>query len=414
MTQGSFFRDIPLLTLATKSVRTLNDKKSTFNYNCASVFIAAVIIFLAINFLVENCPNFKRVPSSIDLSSSDKELNTIGKIASWWLAKAYFANSHPPEVVILGSSQLGALEGADAYVYQRIVDITGDHRSWVLEHDLQGLIGGQRKVLIGGLPGMIMSDQLLISYALFSKQYKPELVAITFSPRDFIDDTCESITQTESFAFFSKHADLRPAGDLFNVKPTLTLSYIISVLPLRNILENLRSDFNGSISQQSYMIPMANPFERIVRGQIKIDPRDWHVFHDNAAGYRRKYKNALSPKFETQLSCLNLLLSYLNQQNIRTIAFNLPLTASNKKLLPDGFWKYYDNRVSEICRKNGADYVSVDRVVLPFKDDEFIDGAHLNFAGGHRLSKTVALFIANRFRQKPFQELLLRGEKCLK
>jgi hypothetical protein len=110
------------------------------------------------------------------------------------------------------------------------------------------------------------------------------------------------------------------------------------------------------------------------------------------------------------MDCLNNLLSYLAQQKIKTVVFDLPLSSTNKKLLPDNFWKYYNDRLNEICTKNDADYISADKVVLPFENNELIDGIHLNLLGGLRWSRPTAVYIANKFRSVPFQELLTRAK----
>ncbi len=61
----------------------------------------------------------------------------------------------------------------------------------------------------------MISDQLIISRALFSKKYSPKVAVISFSPRDFIDNAHLAITSTEPFSFFSKYTDLGLDLDLF-------------------------------------------------------------------------------------------------------------------------------------------------------------------------------------------------------
>ncbi len=77
---------------------------------------------------------------------------TSYEVASYWLKKAYFAEPKPPDVVVLGGSQLIPIQGADSYSYDRLVDPTGDHRSHVMERDLKKLCGKPLSVLIGSIP----------------------------------------------------------------------------------------------------------------------------------------------------------------------------------------------------------------------------------------------------------------------
>ncbi len=45
------------------------------------------------------------------LALNDKKPNIIDGLSSWWLAKRYFEGPKPPDIVILGGSQLGPLLG---------------------------------------------------------------------------------------------------------------------------------------------------------------------------------------------------------------------------------------------------------------------------------------------------------------
>lgn len=323
----------------------------------------------------------------------ESKSKTIDGLASWWAAKAYFAESKPPDIVVLGSSQLSQILGADAYVYDKVVDMTGDHRSRVLEQDFHMLLNKNWRVFVAAISGAMISDQLAIAHALFSKEYKPKLVAITFSPRDFIDNRFPSATSTEGFAFFSRYID---------------------PISLRNDLTEIRTENYGIRQAHNYdfenrsSLNIGEPFERICPGEIIFCSGDDYLFKNNIEEYKQRYKNPMSLQLTTQMNYLDSLLKYLAQQHILAIAYNSPISAANRKLLPDKFWKYYDKQISEICSKNGADYISADRVVLPFEDNEFIDGIHLNLAGGLRWSRPLAVYMANKFHRITFPELLVR------
>jgi len=317
--------------------------------------------------------------------------NIIDGLASWWLTKAYLMEPNPPDIVVLGSSHLAPLLGADTYIYDKPVDITGDHRSRVLEYDIHVLLKKNWRVFIGALPGAMISDQLVISRALFSKEYKPKLVAITFSPIDFIDNCFPLENYTEAFAFFSKYTDSNT---------------------LRNDLDKARTNkyrfkqtYNYGFENRS-SLALGEPFERLCPGELVIRSSDGYSFKDDTKEYRQRYKNPLSPQLDKQMNCLDSLLKYLAQQHIQVVAFNFPISTDNRKLLPNKFWQYYNDRISEICRKNGADLISADRVVAPFEKNELIDGTHLNLVGGLKWSRTVAVYTANKFALKTFQELL--------
>lgn len=82
--------------------------------------------------------------------------------------------------------------------------------------------------------------------------------------------------------------------------------------------------------------------------------------------------------------------------------------------MPNDFWKYYNDRISESCKKNGADFISADRVVLPFEENERFDDIHLNLAGGLRWSRVLAVYTANKFMLGRTYQELLAHDKDLK
>ena len=297
----------------------------------------------------------------------------VSKYLCSWLKEAYFEEHQPPDVMVLGNSQLGPLIGADAYVYNKSIDITGNHRSYLLEQNLQAFLGNKWKVLISAIPNALISDQFIISRSLFSVN-KPKLVALAISPLSFID-TFSSPNYTEARCFFSENS--------------------CASCNKKDI------DFPESISP----LVLGEPFKQICSGQVVITSADGYSFNDNAEEYRLRYRNPLSNRFNFQMRYFNILLKYLAEQHIKVVVFNLPLTIANKKLLPTNFWSFYNQQIKKACNQYNADWVDVNKEVKGFGDNEFMDSIHLNLIGGHRLANTMALYIANKFHWKTFVEL---------
>ena len=356
----------------------------------------------------KNLVTFRNQQSGVcdnHISSSskwDRERKKTDGLASWWFAKAYFAEPTRPDIVILGGSQLVAIQGADAYCYDRTIDLTGDHRSYTIERDLKRLLQKNWRVLIGSLPGAMVSDQLLISRALFSGQYKPEAVLVTFSPRDFIDNTCTSPCNTEAFSFFSRYAKLGSYLKLFSVDHASKLLRDDHFIPLRGVLQEARlNNYNFVPRSKDYFesvspLALGEPFERICPGEITMNSGDGYFFDDNTNEYQSRYKSPCSPQSEIQLSYFDALLTYLAQRHIKVFAVDMPLTDANRKLLPDKFWSYYHNRIYEMCQSHGATCLD-----LCTSDDfdtktDFCDTAHLNLLGGTKLAKYLAKTIAGK------------------
>ncbi len=327
-------------------------------------------------------------------------------LACWWLTKSYFAKPHPPDIVILGGSQLGALLGADTYVYQKAADITGDHRSKVLEHDLTMLLNKNFKVFIGCLPGALLSDQLASSHILFSKHFKPQLVALTFSAKDFLGANVSYVMDTEPYLFFSTVRAVLGSQNNENIAKSIN-----------KLLEqnSLRKKISTSSQNQEIIcrspLNLSNPFQRFCPGEVVISTNDGYSFFDNIEEYKRIYKDPLNKKLGFQLNRLQELLSYLAKEHIKVVAFNLPLTEQNRNLLPETFWSIYNNQIASICRSNGADFVNLDLDWRAFENKDFVDTAHLNLPGGLKLTRPLALFIANKFHEVDFAELRRREYK---
>ena len=333
-----------------------------------------------------------------DLFNSNQESKATEGLASWWLTKAYFAQKEAPDIVVLGSSQLGPLLGADSYVYNRAVDITGDHCSYVLEHDLQGLLDKHLGVLIGALPSAMISDQLIISQELFSDERKPKLVAITFSPRDFIDNCFPSATSTEAFNFFRKQSN----------------SISLDNSSEKVLIKTGEPDpIYNYYSYDKSPVTLGEPFKNIRPGEIVIHSGDGYLLDNNIDEYRLRYQNPVSPRLKLQMQCFDDLLKFLAQQKIKVVVFGMPLTTANRKLLPAEFWSYYNNQISQKCKKYDADWIDIDTDVKGFNDKEFMDSVHLNLVGGHRLASTFALYIANKFHWRTFEQLQADEKKLL-
>ena len=334
-----------------------------------------------------------------------KNTNILDGLTSWWLAKAYFAESKPPDIVIWGGSELGALLGADAYVYDRRVDFAGDYRSHTIEHDLKVLLHKQWHAFIGALPGSLISDQLVASRALFSTNYKPKLAVVTLSPKDFIDKSINSPTATEPFTFFSKYADLGNDSRLSYDNGTLRTPTRegIDVTSWRKILQTTSfENYNYLADSVDYCprispLTSTRPYERICPGELVISSGDGYSFYDNTQEYKKRYRNPFSPQLNMQLHCLDALFKYLRQRNIATIAFEMPLTTANRILLPESFWKFYHKKIIEICQKNGVDYWDTRSIWDDLPKTDFCDSINLGLCGGLKMTRPIVLGASYKF-----------------
>jgi len=353
---------------------------------CDSVHLNPVGAKMFMQQLINNLTSDNKL--TVAQSSNDKG-NTIDGLTTWWFTKAYYEKPIPPDAVILGDSHLSCLYGAYAYAYNKGIDITGNHRSQTIEENLKKLLHLDWRILIGALPKCMISDELMASHALFSAHYKPKLVVIMLSPSNFIDSTCQTGANSEAFSFFSKYLRLRQN------RQSKSPSKLLEQLRRENY--NFRPDYTAYMKPYSPM-HLASPFERICPGQITLTSADGQSFTDDAEQYKIIYQNPMSSQFTKQLTALKSLFTYLSKQNIPAIAIEMPLTNSNHILLPESFWKYYRQRVSEICHQNNVDYWDVTSTWDDFPKTEFCDSAHLGLRGGLKLTRAIVLSTASKLR----------------
>jgi hypothetical protein len=155
----------------------------------------------------------------------------------------------------------------------------------------------------------------------------------------------------------------------------------------------------------------ANPFDRIHPKQVLV----WNLppgkCKNSFEQFRSRYARASAHKIDMH-QIVRGTVRTLRSRGIKVVAFNFPIAESNKNLVSEEFLKRYDEEISQICQKNGADYISIDKTVQPFTNEEFFDTVHLNTKGGYRLSKTLALYMANKLGIKPFPQLIAEADEC--
>jgi len=329
--------------------------------------------------------------------NSNRKIGIVDGLASWWLTKAYYADSKAPEVVILGDSRFGALYGADAYVYNKTIDITGDHRCHVLERDVHGLLEKDWRVFVGALPRVSILDLLTMSQSLFSSEYKPKIVVLGFSPEDFVEQSDHSTQRSEASAFFSEYGGHDSA---------LAANNALTKMQTREY--SFKRDAADYIKGSSPLL-LGKPFERLCPGEISINSGDGYAFYDDTDEYRKIYTKPFTGQLKSHLQKFDLLLSYLARQNIKVVAFDLPLYSRHKQLLTNNLCRAYVQGVMEVCRKNNADYIDLVNDWQAFNDKDFIDSTHLNLPGGLKLTRPIAFFVANKFHWKTFDQIYKSG-----
>lgn len=172
-------------------------------------FIVATALFLGLIVVTRFfTAAHTAVLSKETITASDSETRQQGKWP-WWLSRAYVLRSHPPDIAVLGSSQIGAATySADAKLLRENLDCVTYRKIATLEQELFKRTGQRFQVCNLSMGGEMVSDALLFSRALFVGKRNPGLVIIGISPRDFIDNDLSSPSATDPFEFLSPYVNL--------------------------------------------------------------------------------------------------------------------------------------------------------------------------------------------------------------
>lgn len=380
-------------------------KKAT---SCA--FLVAFVLFLGINALTA---------CAVPLTISGLNNETISKRSeessqegtwSFWVARQYLKQEKAPPVVMLGSSLIGsATFTADSVTTKGLRDCVTDRRAATLEKDLRHWLGTPTEVYNASLPGSMASDALLITRSLFRPDNKPSLVIIGVNPRDFIDNTMNSPSDTEPFQFFSRYV---PLGNLAKAAFSDPFSYMDWGVKQYVPLNRLKARWSGLVAQAmhygidektehpktlvSHLNQKRSITQVILGGGLDVRKGEWLIpypmpygFQDNSIEYMRRYKNSKTPLFKQEQRFFNAFLDYLKNENIKVLVINMPGTQPNRALLPQTFWDEFRLYLTSTCTKYGADYLDLSddpRFVI----SDYLDTVHLNSAGGTRFFNIVA------------------------
>lgn len=386
------------------------DKKFSWRRLFTSSFFLALLAFGVLNWLCASSNLCGKQELKKENFVEDTQAREEGKPASWWLTKAYLDLAAPPNAVLLGSSQVGGLQAADANTLNRPVDFVRDHRSPTLESEVAKRIGSSTEAFVAALPGAMMSDHLLITEALFSAGKQPNVVILTLSPRDFIDNSLPCAAATGPFRFFSQYVQLGPLEGIAFPDLWSRVDFAVSQgMPLRRLASLIeKADFKGDKSgtslerdkeetdaQRQARYIMGGYAGNVRPGQSKIAPNIPVFFVDNTLDYQKRYKNTNPPTLAVQMRFFRELLSKMHERGIRVIAVGMPLFVTNREILPPEFWNDFRSRISSSCIEYGADWCDLSENP-EFSMDDFCDTVHLNALGGAKLARCLAEAISQR------------------
>ncbi|MBX9686113.1 MAG: acyl-homoserine-lactone synthase [Candidatus Obscuribacterales bacterium] len=318
----------------------------------------------------------------------------------WWAVDDFRKQEKTPELVLIGSSLLmHVLHGGDAEYFKLPQNEVYHHKAAMLEDLLSKESGVKVNSFAFALAGQMASDAYALSSTVLKGEHKPKVLIYAIAPRDLIDNTLGSPASTEIFRFMNHLGGARDvawqARSGLWEKVEYALESISGLYAHRNYFVYLQQRYTKSLLHAfGYKIndEVHTPFalrrlalldmpedigsnERIALPNLKA------TYTDNSDEYRRRYQPFKEKDFRMQLSYLDKLMAYCNQEGIELILVNMPLTQDNLQLMQAGSYELYKSEVGKLASKYKSRFIDL-QDSKRFDKSLYCDTAHMNGAGG--------------------------------
>jgi hypothetical protein len=383
------------------------------------IFPTAVVLFALVNvalaaFFQSSGLNKPKELTLRAVQASNYETRKEGPWV-WWVARSYLSEP-TPDVVLLGSSQMGsAIFSAEAAHRGQNLDTCDERQVTQLTSELTEGVGKNPKVFNFAMGGAMASDHLLIAESLLKGAHKPKIAIIGVNPRDFIDNSLPSACATDCFHFLEPYADLSSLAKVSYNDNFGYFDYLLKKeLPLKQLNALIRGEAPPTLANQPTFTnpeakgvlnvdkkgkkPVASQVLQAIsgsaqdvrKGQWLIPHNPPYMFMDNSAEYIKRYKNVNPPCLGAQEAYFGELLAYLKKEDIKTIVVGMPSMKRNRDLLPRAFWDEFRDYLASTSERNGACFVDLFEDSRFDETKHFLDTVHLNRWGGETLIKIIA------------------------
>jgi hypothetical protein len=340
-------------------------------------------------------------------------------------------SGRPADIVLLGSSVMRGpfyycdLRPALSLVYENY------NKSLALEKAIDK-IDGEQKVYNFARDGEMVSDAMLIVNDFLKDKNKPKVLVYGIAPRDFLDHTLPSETNTEEFNMLANLTDCLRYSNVFAEGGWQWLQVLASkALPYfdarKVVQEKLAQMFNRpqngaprpiatkqdpfdatkeSSTREDILRPLKKKFVEAVRkdktlkaeaiaSQIRMQKalmdaqNDTEAWRQGLLQYAIRYWYIDKARYNRQMYALEALLAITKQRGIKVMLVNMPLAAGNVSLLPQDFYLTYLDDLQKASTKYGAKFINLQNR-KEFDRSCYKDPVHLNVFGGHKLIDLLA------------------------
>ena len=328
--------------------------------------------------------------------------------------KDFEALKQTPDVVLLGSSLImypfWSMDFAD---HKKIGDLFHHHRSFTLEKRLQEIDPIQEKkpmVFSWAIFGQMASDGYIYANEFLKGDKKPKVLVWGIAPRDFNDAELSSPMNTISFQRLVNLNNFNDYSDIylptFQDKAEFLISKSVFLYGRR---WHIQKEVNKGADK---LVLLANPtedpkqdptrkpgFEKKSGGGLKFTGGREEIWEHSTMEYSRRYKNVNLDKLRVQLGFMKRLLGLCKARGIDVLVVNMPLTKTNRGLMPDGFYQNYRDEIAKLSKEGGAKFVDCGPDPN-FIDADFWDTAHMSHQGGYKLLDRITPVLNSMLQSK--------------
>lgn len=342
------------------------------------------------------------------LSKVDPESLPSAHSWVWWATQEFVKQPKAPDVVWLGSSLvMHPVSRLDADYLGKNLDYVKHHRSLYMENALEQRGAAGTVCYNFALPGGMVSDDYMVSRALFGKR-KPAVVVLGLSIRDFMDNQVHCAGATPAFKYLQRYTSI---DDLVDVSlPQIwqradylygKMSYLwgkkldIQVLLAEKVKKFVGPHFASAFPPSR--IAEADPTRNqpsnlrseVEEGMFIVQSKQPYSFEDNSKEYVKRYRSANDQMFKTQEFFFDKLVSELKQNGIEVVVVAMPVTELNHKLMPAGTYDRFIATLKNTSAKYSCSFLDLDSAGK-FQLTDYYDTSHMNGAGGKKLVDSVA------------------------
>lgn len=360
------------------------------------IVMSALCLFAAVEAWLAIAHPLARLP--VATIEQGELFNSITSIK-----KEVKAENTAPYMVMLGSSLMVApLVQTESTFRKQPIKRFFERRATFCEQGLKSSLAPANKqneirIFNAAVGGGMASDDYFVSRELLESKNPPSAIVCGVAPRDFQDNLVPGMHTTSAFQVLSNFSDL----DQTFADKTLTEDKKFDIaLGRASSLWRNRSEVKSYFGLQSKkLIEKICPFilfekygnsfvlERQKKGIFPEEVRGTPMAYPGLAidhydslktsqQYMRSYNPTDKKMFDQQFAYFGRMLDSAKKRGVPLLVVNMPLSKSNKALMPAGFYDKYLNRLSEVCKSREIQLVDYNNSSWD-AEENFIDTVHL-------------------------------------